>query len=157
MLGSASMVIVNTGIIDAWPPTIVGMMPTGSMSPYIEPGDVLLVDNAAHFQDVKVDDVIVYALDHNRIAHRVVERTDSGLITKGDANPVKDTLPVTEEQHIGIIYDFHEMPLLNDLFTLLPTHALVSFPNNYLVVGIVIMFGIAWRLFFQARKPKMQV
>ena len=89
------------GIIDTWPPVIIGVMPTGSMNPYIEPGDIFFVDNAASFQDVKTKDVIVYTLDNTRIAHRVVERTDVELITQGDMNPIRDRLPVLDR---GTVY-----------------------------------------------------
>ena len=156
-LAFAFVVIANFGIIDAWPPTIVGVMPTGSMEPYIEPGDVFLGDNAAPFQDVKIGDVVVYALDHNRIAHRVVERSDTELTTMGDANPIRDALPINEEQYVGVVYGVHEIPMLGELFELLPMHALVSFPNNLLLIGIVVLSGITWWMFVQARKRKMQV
>lgn len=156
ILGLAAAIVVNMGIIDTWPPVIIGVMPTGSMNPYIEPGDVFFVDNAASFQDVKTKDVIVYTLDNTRIAHRVVERTDVELITQGDMNPIRDRLPVTEEQYIGVVYDVQEIPLLSELFKILPMHALVSFPNNYLLIGIVVMLGMIQWLFFQKRKHKIQ-
>ena len=33
--------ILNIGVVLAWPPTLVGFMPTTSMEPDIEAGDVL--------------------------------------------------------------------------------------------------------------------
>jgi signal peptidase I len=72
-------------------------MLTGSMDPYIEPGDVV-VTKPMPAEDIQVGDVISYQIpveDHRVETHRVVsvERAADGSIaieTKGDANENKD-------------------------------------------------------------------
>lgn len=72
-------------------------MLTGSMSPGINPGDVV-VSVRTPLSDLKVGDVITYSIpidDHRIETHRVVsiKRDDAGstsVTTKGDANPGAD-------------------------------------------------------------------
>lgn len=71
-------------------------MLTGSMSPSINPGDVVVsVPVAVH--QLRAGDVITYSIpvdDHRIETHRIVDLTVAGRIvtvqTKGDANPVVD-------------------------------------------------------------------
>ena len=72
-------------------------MLTGSMSPGINPGDVV-VSVRTPVSDLKVGDVITYSIpidDHRIETHRVasIKRDDAGattVTTKGDANPGAD-------------------------------------------------------------------
>lgn len=72
-------------------------MLTGSMSPTIKPGDVV-IDTPIAASDVKVGDIITYHIpvdDHRVESHRVswVGHDASGAVlvrTKGDANPIDD-------------------------------------------------------------------
>jgi signal peptidase len=72
-------------------------MLTGSMSPVINPGDVV-VSVRTPVSELEVGDVITYSIpidDHRIETHRVasIKRDDAGqtsVITKGDANPGAD-------------------------------------------------------------------
>ena len=77
-------------------------MLTGSMSPHIRPGDVI-VDTPLALSDVQVGQVLTYHIpvdDHRVVSHRVIEvrRTASGAVsvrTKGDANAAADPWTAT--------------------------------------------------------------
>ncbi|MDP9694395.1 UNVERIFIED_ORG: signal peptidase [Arthrobacter globiformis] len=71
-------------------------MLTGSMSPGINPGDVV-VSVPVPVDELRVGDVITYSIpvdDHRVETHRIVELTVAGGVatvqTKGDANPAVD-------------------------------------------------------------------
>lgn len=71
-------------------------MLTGSMSPEINPGDVV-VSVPVPVDELRVGDVITYSIpvdDHRIETHRIIEVTSTGGVatvqTKGDANPAED-------------------------------------------------------------------
>jgi signal peptidase len=75
-------------------PILLGFVETGSMSPTLEPGDGFVAVPAGLNDDVEEGDVIVFEAETlnggGLTTHRVVEVTENGYITKGDANPVTD-------------------------------------------------------------------
>ena len=74
----------------------------GSMSPTINMGDLVIV-NPTDFEEVEVNDVIAFR-DRDRnipVTHRVVNITEGGLITKGDANEDPDHWVVKPDDIIG--------------------------------------------------------
>ena len=131
---------INIGVLGLWPPVTVGMVPTGSMAPYIEPGDIIFVDRTVPFQDARVGDVVVYWGAGNMVAHRVIELTDTELVTQGDANSFKDK-PVVEEQYVGVVDGLYEVYILNWLLVRLPLDSLLVFPNNILLILNMAAFG----------------
>ena len=70
---------------------------TGSMSPELEIGDIIVVKIG---DDIAVNDVITYYKDNNFITHRVIEKNGETLITKGDSNNSVDT-PIAKSMLIG--------------------------------------------------------
>ncbi len=74
---------------------------SGSMEPAIKTGSICFVRTKADFQNIKEGDVITYRLLEGTITHRVIEKNRDGVITKGDANPVKDLGIVTKENYYG--------------------------------------------------------
>lgn len=70
---------------------------TGSMSGTIEIGDVVIVKLT---KDVQENDVIVYKEENNFITHRLIEKNNNELVTKGDANNAEDK-PITINQVLG--------------------------------------------------------
>lgn len=83
---------------------------TGSMEPYLEVGDVLLIKDEAQ-EEIEVDDIITFVsvsgpLAGNFVTHRVVEVLDEGEMyyyrTKGDANPAVDAEIVGYNQIEGV-------------------------------------------------------
>ncbi len=74
---------------------------TGSMSPTIEIGDVIIVKLT---KDVEKQDIIVYKDGKDFITHRLISIKENELITKGDANNSEDK-SITKEQVLGqVIY-----------------------------------------------------
>lgn len=77
---------------------------TGSMRPYLQPGD-MIVDKQAEAEEVKVGDVITYKVGSSIVTHRVVgivaEDGKLAFVTRGDANNSEDGKPIKEEQLVG--------------------------------------------------------
>ena len=75
------------------PPSVFGYSAmsvlTGSMRPYLEPGD-MIIDKAIDADEVKVGDVLTYRLGSSIVTHRGTEiiAKDGNLLfeTRGDAN-----------------------------------------------------------------------
>ena len=70
---------------------------TGSMSPTLEIGDVIVVKIT---KDIEIDDIIVFKDEDSFITHRLISKDGEQLITRGDANNSKDK-PIKEESIIG--------------------------------------------------------
>lgn len=72
----------------------------GSMSPALWPGDVCLVTRAA---SLAVSDVVLYVPPGHtgRVLHRVRSLEGSGIVTQGDANPIRDREPVPRSVVLG--------------------------------------------------------
>ncbi len=81
-------------------------VPSHSMEPRINQGDVVLV-GPVNPGDVKVGDIVMYQMSNKeRVLHRVVEITtgDDGsreFVFKGDNNNVRDPFAVRDSQLIG--------------------------------------------------------
>lgn len=91
-------------------PLIIGFKPyvikSGSMVPTFKIGDVAYTKKVA-FSSLKDGDIIGFRLDDNTtVTHRVKEKHDSYIITKGDANKTEDAKYVYEDDLIGKVY-FH--------------------------------------------------
>ena len=70
---------------------------TGSMSPTIEVGDVVITKLT---KEVNANDIIVYMDGKNIITHRLIEKNGDKIITRGDANNSEDK-PIEEKMIIG--------------------------------------------------------
>jgi len=70
---------------------------TGSMSPKIEKGDVVIVKIGEHVQE---NDIITYKNNNSFITHRIIEIDGESIIAKGDNNNTKDE-PITKEAIVG--------------------------------------------------------
>ncbi len=83
-------------------PTVFGwswaVVLSGSMEPEISLDD-LIVNKA---QDgYEVGDIITFENGSSLTTHRIVGISESGYITKGDANNTEDTSPVAQERIVG--------------------------------------------------------
>ena len=82
---------------------------SGSMSPAIEKGDVIVlkVMKNEEARKIKKGDVLVYNHDNKIIVHRVIKKSNNGetisFKTKGDYNNAKDSWTVKQEDVIGIV------------------------------------------------------
>lgn len=75
---------------------------SGSMEPAIHKGSLSFINTHTKYEDVKVNDVIAYeAPTSDKVTHRVTEKTEEGLTTRGDANKVDDATITKESNFIG--------------------------------------------------------
>ncbi|MFB6123958.1 MAG: signal peptidase I [Haloferacaceae archaeon] len=125
---------------------------TGSMTPAIDPGDVVIV-TAADPATIRVDDVITYQRGRGEIpvTHRVVEVMDGedGLSfqTRGDANEDADAAPVPAANVVGVVtltipYVGHVVSFVNSQYGFL---ALVVVPLGVLLVTEIADFVLGAR------------
>ena len=77
---------------------------TGSMEPTLKVNGLVIIKQI-DYDDVKVDDIIMYEIDDKMITHRVVEITDEGIRTKGDNNNVQDAYLLQPENIKGKAVD----------------------------------------------------
>lgn len=75
-------------------PVLLGYVTTGSMQPTLDPGDGFVAIPDALAGPVEEGDVVTFRAEEIQggglTTHRVVETTDRGYITRGDANPFTD-------------------------------------------------------------------
>jgi signal peptidase I len=73
---------------------------TGSMSGTIEVNDIVIVKLT---NDVKLNDIITYKGQNDEfITHRLIKKTATTLITKGDVNNAEDD-PITKKDVVGVV------------------------------------------------------
>jgi signal peptidase len=90
-------------------PVLLGFVTTESMAPTLESGDGFVAIPAEFSGDVEKGDVIVFEAEQlhggGLTTHRVVDETDEGYVTRGDANPFDDQddeePPVKEPQVVA--------------------------------------------------------
>lgn len=73
---------------------------SGSMEPILKVGGVLYY-HEQNLDKFKNDDILVYKTEKHIISHRIVDKTESGFITKGDANKSIDINEVNNSQVLG--------------------------------------------------------
>ncbi|MFC4542685.1 signal peptidase I [Halosolutus amylolyticus] len=75
-------------------PVLLGFVKTGSMEPTIETGDGFIAIPSALAGDPETGDVVVFEAEEidggGLTTHRIVDETDQGYVTRGDANPFTD-------------------------------------------------------------------
>ncbi len=80
---------------------------TGSMTPAIYAGDIVIVDKKMDYKDLKVGEVIAYRYDNIIVVHRLVDilkvDDDYYFYTKGDANNDVDNYIIYPETIIGTV------------------------------------------------------
>ncbi len=85
---------------------VCGIVPyvvlSGSMEPTIETGSLCFINKYADIEDIKEKDIIAFKMNNGTlVTHRVVEITDSGIVTKGDNNEDADSNKVKKENFVG--------------------------------------------------------
>lgn len=70
---------------------------TGSMSPTINPQDIVIVKLT---DDVKTNDIITFRVGNDFVTHRMIGTEEDKIITRGDANNSQDA-PITKEVIVG--------------------------------------------------------
>ena len=103
LLLAANVYVIAARAVTGEPqPTVLGfsaaVVVTGSMSPAIEPGDLVVCRRSA---DYAVGDVITFHSGASLVTHRIVGSTPDSYITQGDANNVADADPVPNGAIVG--------------------------------------------------------
>ncbi len=70
---------------------------TGSMSDAINPNDIIITKSQKNYE---IGDIVTYKTAGTPVTHRIIEETESGFITKGDANNTPDD-EIEKESIIG--------------------------------------------------------
>lgn len=80
---------------------------SGSMTPNIYKGDVVIIDQKYDLDHLKIGDIIAYKYEERVVVHRLVDRERVGdewyFYTKGDANNCKDSYIVYQDTIIGVV------------------------------------------------------
>ena len=82
---------------------------SGSMWPVLKQGDLIFIKQVAK-EEIAVGDVIIYKNPKGFTIHRVVKLNEDSLITKGDANNVKDS-PIGYDEIVGRLVTFKDKPI----------------------------------------------
>lgn len=111
---------------------------SGSMSPALEVGDLVIVkevseDSTVRLIDLKSGDVVIYEDGGSFVIHRILEKKESErtLITKGDYNNSPDA-PVSFDQVKGVLYK--DIPGAGDVLLMMRNPVFIVF----LVVLVVL-------------------
>ena len=95
---------IDKFILGSTVPSVLGYatltVETGSMESELQIGDLILIKDTG---DYKIGDIVTYMHEGDKIptTHRIINYTEGGFITKGDANNVKDTDIVPSDIVIG--------------------------------------------------------
>ena len=87
------------------------------MEPTLKVNGVAIVEKAT-YDEVEVGDIIMYQVGDKMITHRIIEKTEDGITTKGDNNNTQDAYLLTEENvkaKVVSIWNWTSIPL-NDIF-----------------------------------------
>ena len=80
---------------------------SGSMSPNINKGDVVIIEKNKNYENIDVGQVIAYKKGNIVVVHRLVKKVivegSYYFYTKGDANDEVDNYEITEDMFIGIV------------------------------------------------------
>ena len=99
---------------------------SGSMEPAIPTGSVCFVNTCVNYEDVKEGDVIAFFHGGGMVTHRVLQVTEQGLETKGDANGRSDGITTGPDNfhgktifhipYVGYMVEFCKLPFVQCSF-----------------------------------------
>ena len=166
-------------------PIFLSYVETGSMSPTLEPGDGFITIPAQTDPSIDEGDVIVFRAEEVQggglTTHRIVDETERGFITKGDANPFTDQSdkepPVKRAQvvatvlqvngqvvaipHLGTVVEGTQSVLSTiqrQLAVFLGTPTLLGIHGlAYLIFGVTVVWYVAgeWRARHGKRRDRV--
>lgn len=80
---------------------------SGSMTPNINKGDVVVIEKYNDFKNIDVGQIIAYKKNNIVVVHRLIKKVEVEgqyyFYTKGDANDSEDNYEITEDMFIGIV------------------------------------------------------
>ena len=118
---------------------------SGSMEPSIKTGSVALIEtNLTDFNKIEKGDIITFDIGGSFVTHRVVDITEDGVYTKGDANNAKDPWIVTDANYYG--KELFSVPYIGFLIVFIRQHIIVT----VLVIAAVLLTA---KILRERRKP----
>ena len=107
---------------------------SGSMEPSIKTGSVALIEtNLTDFNEIEKGDIITFDIGGSFVTHRVVDITEDGIVTKGDANNARDPWIVTNDNYYG--KELFSIPYIGFLIVFIRQHIIVT----VLVIAAVLL------------------
>lgn len=104
---------------------------TGSMSGTMEIGDIIIVKLTT---DVEKGDIITYEKEQTLITHRIIQKQEDSIITKGDANNAEDE-PIKTNEVVGKV--------VHILKNIKVWETVIKSPEVYsLIIITLILFGV---------------
>lgn len=104
---------------------------TGSMADTIEPNDMIITKSQKSYS---VGDIIMYEENSVTVTHRIIEITENGYLTKGDANNTDDGTPIPQEKIVGKV--IVTIPKIGSLISFFTT------PLGMLILVLVLFLAI---------------
>lgn len=157
LTSAATWAVVLCGVLltaALYGPRLFGCQPyvvlSGSMEPLIHTGSLVYIDSRD--KDVQTDDIIAYERNDISVVHRVIEVTEEGYRTKGDANSTRDMGKVTESQVLGK-YLF-SIPAAGYLLSWIGSHTLRLGPVK---VPLIILIAIGAILLLNALQSLLEL
>ncbi|MBI5122622.1 nucleotidyltransferase family protein [Candidatus Roizmanbacteria bacterium] len=131
-----------------------------SMSPLLEPNDVLSFKKAA-FPRIKVNDLILVKRNRQLFTHRIIYKTDKYLVTKGDNNPESDgkiapkniLAKVVSVKRNGQIINVEQIYLLQSTLYFQEIVKIKSVFENE-KIDFIFLKGLPLHLYFEKTHPK---
>lgn len=110
---------------------------SGSMEPAIHTGSVCFVNTNVSYDEIHTGDIIAYRSETGGlVTHRVIDISDAGMETKGDANDVSDGISTTRDNFYG--KNILTIPYIGYAIKHLQTPAGMSIAGVILVTCIVL-------------------
>src|SRR4030042_4859664 len=83
---------------------------SGSMWPVLKVGDMVLIKGVESKNDVSIGDIVVYKNPLGFTIHRVIEKNEKTIVTKGNDNNIS-AAPVPYDEVIGKTVNFNSGPI----------------------------------------------
>lgn len=145
LLIAAGVIIISGGLLGR--PLLMASVPTTSMVPALNPGDLIVVLPTWTVTHPGLGDIVVFKTPEDRswIVHRIVDgNAAEGFVTRGDANPVPDPKRVFPRDMAGVVPQWNgqalRLPRLGSLR--MDTGPLAS----PIVAGIALVAGVFFLL-----------
>ena len=131
---------------------ICGIVPyvvlSGSMEPTIDTGSLCFINKHAKIENIKEKDIIAFKLnDGTLVTHRVIEVTNSGIVTKGDNNDVADSNKVQKVNYFG--KNMFWIPKLGYV-----VKAFQSLKGKIILITLIVVLLVSGFLFGDDKKKK---
>jgi signal peptidase len=126
------------------------MVLSGSMSPTIKTGAVIIVKPVSDYQ---IGDVVTYKYgtrDRDLTTHRIVGQEGNEFITKGDNNNADDIYPIKKEQIIGkVVFDIPYAGYITNIIS-----SKIGILILILVPALLIIIGEGRKIFNETQKMR---